>query len=278
MDRWKAQRDAAQATFGSYGSSLVKMMPDMIKYWMSLLAPDVAEKFAYMLVHNLDIKMSGKVDPSTGRSSAYPFGRDVVITAMASHSNKIQHIRDESNLCTKVSMILEELGHNKILNERNAADIGGDGEVPTSAQTDMEYKRIVFPMVFGARVCLGTRETETVDKHYPHDEDRCMKLINGLSVEYANRHRPTIGLNPLRLDVEHLYDLLKRATEHYPILLMRGLSEFGYMGPKFFSGKECRVLMLKGMEYPFGSKTLPLAFAEHYESFIERAEDSKSSE
>jgi hypothetical protein len=274
MEEWIAQRNAAQVILGAYGTSVVAALPGAVRhYLLTLPAGEATDAYIARLAVQLEIQMSGVEDPLTGATMQYPLGRDVVIAAIASNAaTGKEHIREEANLCVKTTYILTEVGKSKALrNREGGVDAGVDAPYDAiaagSGVTATAHKQIILPLVFGAKYPISARDVAAVNEHFPEKEDRCMKCITAFSAAGAV-DTPRIALAPaVCMDAGLLHARLTVVAETLPGLLLRALCELGFLGPAFFRG---RVFLAEGAPYPFGSKTLILAYADWMQRQVER--------
>ena len=274
---WPAQRNAAQLILGAYDKSVVEMLPSMVRHLIRQMPVGTARnEFIFILAQQLDVLIAGKVDPISNESNVFPMGRDTVLAAFAANSLEKPKIDAENDLCAKAELVLDDLAENRVLKKRMVT-------LSASTQTKVPYdaivipgtefhpnlfRQIVFPMVFGAKNPITARDVQTVNEHFPAREDRCMKLINSFSVTYGSSQMTALALNPsVSMDLDIFHERLETVATSTPGLLLRALCELGYMGPRFFSGK---AFLPDRFPYPFGEKSLPLAFAEWYQTHVEQ--------
>ena len=278
MEEWIAQRNAAQVILGAYGTSVVAALPGAVRhYLLTLPASEATDAYIARLAVHLDIQMSGAEDPLTGATMQYPLGRDVVIAAIASNAaTGKEHIREEANLCVKATYILTEVGKSKALRNREGkVDAGVDAphDAITGGVTATAHKQIILPLVFGAKYPISPRDVAAVNEHFPEKEDRCMKCITAFSAAVP-ADIPRIALAPaVCMDAELMHARLTVVADTIPALLLRALCELGFLGPAFFRG---RVFLAEGMPYPFGGKTLVLAYADWMQRQVERPRKAAS--
>ena len=273
MEEWIAQRNAAQAILGAYGTSVVAALPAAVRHYLLTLPPGEArDGYIVRLAVQLDILMSGNEDPLTGACMQYPLGRDVVVAAIASNAAATnEHISGESNLCVKATYILTEVGKSKALRQREGkVDAGVD--VPHDAiegSGATGHKQIVLPLVFGAKYPISARDVAAVNEHFPEKEDRCMKCIAAFSAAAGgDAEGSRLVLTPtVCMDVDLMHARLEVVAATIPGLLLRGLRELGFIGPAFFTG---RTFLAEGVAYPFRGRTLVLAYAEWLQRHVER--------
>ena len=271
MEEWLAQRNAAQVILGAYGSSVVQALPDAVRHFLEGM-PATEERDVYIarLAGYLDNFMHNQVDPLTSASMAYPMGKDLVIASVAANATTKEHIREETDLCIKATYVLTEVAKNKSCrrHEKDTLTNISMDAVDASSSSSVQHKQVVLPMVFGAKYPLTARDVDAVNEHFPEKEDRCMKSIAAFSAAAGSNDEPRLVLSPLVcMSVELLHARLVEVSSEIPALLLRALSELGLLGPAFFRG---RIFLPDGVLYPFGGRTLVLAYAEWLQRHVER--------
>jgi hypothetical protein len=274
---WVAQRNAAQVILSAYEKSVVESLPDMMLFLLKKMGGRVSlGEFIFGLAQHVDMQVSGQTDPITGDSLVFPMGRDVVIAAIAQEAMQRHDIADEVDLCTKTEMVLEHISRNKMLKRRLANSTSEPPAVYDAIQTEPDadfhpnvFRQIAMPMVFGGKYALSARDVQAVNENFPAHEDRCMKLVNAFSVAQGGGGKPVaLTLIPrVSMDADVFYERLVTVTTETPGLLLRALSGLGYMGPAFFRRE---MVLPAGVTYPFGTQSLPLAFAEDFSREVEQ--------
>jgi hypothetical protein len=135
------------------------------------------------------------------------------------------------------------------------------------------FRQIVFPMVFGAKSPISLRDVQSVNEHFPEQEDKCIKFINSYAVTFASNTPGALTINPVvGMDCNVFYERMVTLAGTSPGLFLRALIRVGLMGPNFF---ESGPFMPKGLPYMFERRSLPLAFAEYIQDLVEQPASKK---
>ena len=255
----------------------MESLPDMMLFLLNKLGGGAhLGEFIFGLAQHVDMQISGQKDPITHETLVFPMGRDVVVAAIAQEAMQRHDVADEVDLCSKTVMVLEHISRNKMLKRRLAISSSEPPAVYDAIQTEANadfhpnvFRQIAMPLVFGGKYPLSIRDVQAVNENFPANEDRCMKLVNAFSVTQGGGHKPVaLMLNPrVSMDIDVFYERLVTVTTEAPGLLLRALSGLGFMGPAFF--RKEMVALPRGSIYPFGDKSLPLAFAEDFSRQVE---------
>jgi hypothetical protein len=264
---WYRQRNAAQVILSCYHKSIVESLPDMVLYFLRHINTPRKNVFILEIAKKIDVLIAGNKDPITRKTVFFPMGVDVVLVCLA--ATLIDSFGDVSDLCEKSEIVLREMKRHRGLRKRAE---GKDDEFSSNAMPfllDTEiHKQVVLPMVFGAKHAIAARDVKELNLCFPRDETQCMKLISAFSAKPITDVESTfeISFHPLAMTEQILYERLCNVVNFSPGLLLKALSELGYMGPYFFTH---RMFLPEGATYPFGSLSLPLAYAEWLQSQVE---------
>jgi hypothetical protein len=266
---WNSQRNAAQLILGCYHKSVVESLPDMMQFFIQsvqgISSTHLKEEYLFNLAVKLDVLIANQVDPITETTSAFPMGTDTFLCGVIASVQR--DFREETDLTRKASLILQELARPGGFYVKR---IEHHADYFTLLDQDMQ-KQFILPMVFGANAPITAKDVQEVNMCFPDDETKCMKLVNAFSgaAESKSKDAIAITLNPKpAMNGVVFYNRLCDLVNTSPGLLLRALSTLGFMGPQFF--RRTSMFLPSDCAYPFGTKSLPLAFAEWFHGIVER--------